>query len=448
MTHSTEDLCQALLDAAQKAGANTADAIAVTGSSVAVDMRSGALEHAERSESIDLGLRVLLGRRQAIVSTSDARPETLVSIAERAVAMAAEAPEDPYAGLADPGQLASDWDLDALELFDPAPEPHPETLQRDAAKAEAAALATKGVTQVQSANASYGESRVFLAASNGFCGGYRRTSRSISCVAIAGTGTGMERDYDGDGRTFQSDLRPAEQIGARAGARAVERLGARKPATGTYPVLFDERISSSLIGHLLSAANGAAIARGSSWLKDMLGQAVLPDSLSLLEDPCRPRISGSRPFDGEGLPTQRRAIVENGVLTGWTLDLASARKLGLASTGNAVRGTSGPPSPANWNISLTQGTASRDDLLADMGTGLLVTSMIGSTINPNNGDYSRGAAGFWVENGAIAYPVNECTIAGNLIDMLRRIVPANDARTYLSRVVPSLLIEGMAVAGK
>jgi len=197
----------------------------------------------------------------------------------------------------------------------------------------------------------------------------------------------------------------------------------------------------------MGAANGASVARVSSWLKDMLGQPVLPDTLSIIEDPHRPRIGGSRPFDGEGLPTQRRKIIENGVLTGWTLDLSSARKLGMESTGNAARGTSGPPSPAIWNLSLTQGDVSRADLIRDMGTGLLVTSMIGSTINPNNGDYSRGAAGFWVENGEIAYPVNECTIAGNLIDMLRRIVPANDARAYLSRVVPSLLIEGMTLAG-
>jgi len=212
-------------------------------------------------------------------------------------------------------------------------------------------------------------------------------------------------------------------------------------------VLFDERISSSLIGHLMAAANGAAVARGASWLIGALGEAVLPEALSLIEDPHRKRIGGSRPFDGEGLATQRRAIVENGRLTGWTLDLASARKLGMASTGNAVRGTSGPPSPANWNLSLTQGVQSRADLLRDMGTGLLVTSLIGSTINPNTGDYSRGASGFWVENGEPTYPVNECTIAGNLRDMLGRIVPANDARSYLSRVVPSLLIEGMTLAG-
>lgn len=447
MTQTPESLCQALIDAARKAGADAADAMAAEGSSLSIEVRQGALEHAERSEGIDLGLRVFIGQRQATVSASDTRAETIEAMAERAVAMAKEAPEDPYAGLAAAEQLATDWDLDALELFDPAEEPAPAMLQADALAAEAAGLAIEGVTQVQSAAAGYGSHAVHLAATNGFSGGYKRSSRSISCTAIAGTGTGMERDYDGDSRTFQSDLRSAADIGQQAGERAIARLNARRPKTGSYPVLFDERVSSSLIGHLLAAVNGGSIARGSSWLKDAMGEQILPDTLSLLEDPYRPRMAGSRPFDGEGLPTQRRAIIKDGILTGWTLDLASARKLGLSSTGNAARGIGSVPSPSQWNIALTQGHQSREQLLADMGTGLLVTSMIGSTINPNTGDYSRGAAGFWVENGEIAYPVNECTIAGNLRDMLRSIVPANDARSHLSRVVPSLLVEGMTLAG-
>ncbi|EEX09393.1 PmbA [Ruegeria lacuscaerulensis ITI-1157] len=447
MTRTLEEICDQMLEHARTAGADAADTIVVDGASVSVEVRGGALEHAERAESIDVGLRVFLGRRSAIVSSSDSRPETLKAMAERAVAMAREAPEDPFSGLAEESQLATDWDCDALELFDAAAEPSADALMQDALSAEAAALAVSGVTQVSDAAAAYGTHRVHLSASNGFSGGYTRSTRSVSCVAIAGEGTGMERDYDGDSRTFQADLRSPEEIGRTAGERAVQRVGARKPQTGRFPVLFDERISSSLIGHLLAASNGAAVARGASWLKDSLGQQVLPAHLSLVEDPHRPRISGSRPFDAEGLPTARRAIVEDGVLTGWTLDLSSARKLGMAPTGNAARGVSGPPSPSNWNLSLTQGTATREDLLRDMGTGLLVTSMIGSTINPNTGDYSRGAAGFWVENGEIAYPVNECTIAGNLREMLMRIVPANDARPYLSRVVPSLLIEGMTLAG-
>lgn len=447
MTQTPQELCHAMLTAARKAGADTADAIAISGTSISVDVRAGTLEHAERSEGTDLGLRVLIGKQQALVSTSDVRPDALTAMAERAVAMARETPEDPYAGLADPDQITTDWSDLALDLVDPTDEPDPDMLKADALAAETAALAVNGITQVQSASASYGEHLVHLAATNGFSGGYARTSRSISCAAIAGTGTGMERDFDGDSRTYQSDLRDPADIGRSAGERAVAGLNPRRTATGTFPVLFDERVSSSLIGHLVSAANGAAIARGASWLKDDLGKQVLPDHLSLIEDPHRPRIGGSRPFDAEGLPTRRRDIVENGVLTGWTLDLSSARKLGMTSTGNAARGVSSPPSPSSWNLALTQGDQSRADLIRDMGNGLLVTSMIGSTINPNTGDYSRGASGFWVENGEIAYPVNECTIAGNLRDMLLRIIPANDARTHLSRVVPSLLIEGLTLAG-
>lgn len=436
-----------LIEAAKAAGADASDAIAIQGTSVSVDVRAGALEQAERSEGIDLGLRVFVGQKQANVSSSDTSDRTVDEMAARAVAMAQEAPDDPHAGLAAPGQLATEWDLAALELCDDTPEPSAADLQQDALEAEAAAMAVKGVEQVQQATGAYGARDIWLAASNGFSGGYRRTDRALSCVAIAGVGAGMERDYDGDSRIFQSDLRAAHDIGRSAGVRARERVGARKPPTGAYPVLFEERISSSLIGHLLVAANGSSVARGASWLRDLLGQQVLPKGLNLIEDPHRPRTTGTRPFDAEGLPTVRRAIVEDGVLTGWTLDLATGRKLGMASTGNAARGTSSPPSPSTWNVTLDSGTASRDALIRDMGTGLLVTSMIGSTINPNTGDYSRGAAGVWVENGELTYPVNECTIAGSLPDMLRAMVPANDARAHLSRVVPSLLVTGMTLAG-
>ena len=448
MTRSLEDLTQALLSAATKAGADAADALAVDELSQSIDVRDGALEHAERSEGIDIGLRVFIGRRQACVSSSDASESTIAQMAERAVAMAKEAPEDPDIGLADPDQLATETDMTSLELFDPSDEPEPAFLQDAAARSEAAALAVKGVEQVQGASSGYFRSNVHLAGTNGFSAGYARSGMSISCLAISGTGTGMERDYDGDMRVFRTDLRSAEEIGTTAGERATARVGARKPKTGAYPVLFDERISSALIGHLLQVCNGMAIARGSSWARDLLGEQVLPTHLSITENPHRARVPGSKLFDGEGLPTKPRDIVKDGVLQGWTLDLATARKLGMTSTANAARGTSSPPSPSTGNIALTQGSKTQAELLADMGTGLLITSMIGSTINPNTGDYSRGASGFWVENGEIQYPVNECTVAGNLRDMLKTIVPANDARTHLSKVVPSLLVEGLTLAGE
>ncbi len=447
MTERLTDLTDDLLTAARRAGASAADAMVVSQRGVSVDVLDGALEHAERAESTEIGLRVLLGNRQACVAASDIRARTLSEMAERAVAMAREAPEDDAIGLADPAQLAQDWDVAALELADPAPEPSPEALQSDAGIAEAAALQVAGVSKVQGASATYTAREFRLAASNGFSGGYRRTSRAISCVAITGEGLSMERDYCGESRTFQDDLPAPGEIGKIAGERAAARAGAAKPPTGAYPVLFDERVSSSLIGHLLAAANGQSVVRGASWLRDCLGDPVLPGAITLTENPFRPRISGSMPFDAEGLPVARRDIVRDGVLTGWTLDLATARRLGQVSTGNASRGLSAPPSPASGNMEITRGSASRDDLIAAMGTGLIVTSMIGASINPTTGDYSRGASGFWVANGEITGAVNECTIAGNLRDMLRTVLPANDARPHLSRSIPSLLVEGLTIAG-
>ncbi|UWQ18171.1 TldD/PmbA family protein [Jannaschia sp. M317] len=440
-------LTEALLHAAKKAGAEAADALAVDGTSISVDVLRGKLEQAERSEGIDIGLRVLIGKRQACVSASDTRPETMAQMAERAVAMAREAPEDPHIGLADPDQLVRDWDVAALDLCDGAEAPTPAELQDMAARAEAAALAVDGISQVSAAGAGHGDRRIHLAASNGFSGGYRRTGTSLSCVAITGEGTGMERDYYGDSRIHFADLDSPEDVGRIAAERTVARRGAIKPPTGACPVVYDERVAGTLIGHLLGAVNGGSVARGATFLRDALGQPVLPDGLSLTEDPTMPRVSGSKPFDGEGLPVAVRDIVADGVLTGWVLDLATGRKLGMASTGNAARGPSAPPQPSAGNVRLTQGTVSRDDLLAQMGTGLLITSMIGSSINATTGDYSRGASGFWVENGEITGPVNECTVAGNLRDMLRRLIPANDARLHVGRQVPSLLVEGLTIAG-
>lgn len=450
MTNSKPDLsslASAMLDAARKAGADAADALVVDGTALSVDVLNGRLEHAERAEGVEIGLRVLLGKRQASVSASDTRNETLTEMAERAVSMARLAPDDATVGLAEPEQLSEVRDAEGLDLVDPADDPDPAALEEAALRAEAAALAIEGISQVQSASAGFSRRRIHLAATNGFSGGYGRTSHGLSCVAITGEGLGMERDYFGESRTYGADLPHPEEIGRIAAERTVARAGARKPKTGAYPVIYHERIASGLIGHLLSATNGTAIVRGASWARDLLGEQVLPAGLNLTEDPLRPRIGGSRPFDAEGLPTQLRDMVSDGVLTGWTLDLATARKLGLSSTGNAARGTGGAPSPSVSNVALTQGEQSLDEMMREMGTGLLITSMIGSSINATTGDYSRGASGFWVENGEIAYPVNECTVAGNLRDMLKTIRPANDARTHLSRVVPSLLVEGLTIAG-
>jgi len=447
MTNDFNALANKLLKIAALAGADTADVLLVDARYVSIDVRDGVLEHAERSESVDVGLRVLIGQQQACVSVSDTSDHTLEKMAERAVAMAKVAPKDKYIGLADADQLAQDWDVNALELADNADRPTPEMMQDIAQNAEAAALAVSGVSKVLGASSGWSDINIYLAASNGFSKGYQRTSFSTACGAIAGDGLKMERDYCGEGRAHFADMPDAQVIGKLAGERAVAKFGAVKPPTGTFPVLFDERVSSTLIGHLLSAINGSSIVRGSSWLKDALGKQVLPKGIDLVEDPTRARTSGSKPFDAEGLPVSVRHILEDGVLQGWTLDLASARKLGMKSTGNASRGVGSAPSPASGNMALLGGVKTREALIADMGTGLLVTGLIGSTISPTTGDYSRGANGFWVENGKIMYPVNECTIAGNLHQMLAGLTPANDGRAHLSRVIPSLLLESMVIAG-
>ncbi len=447
MGQQLSDLAEQTLAAAKRAGADAADVLCSVSDGISMEVRAGQLELAERDEGLEVGLRALVGQRQACVSVSDTRPAAIEAMAERAVAMAKEAPEDPYCGLADAAQLATDIDVASLDLCDPAPLDDPQSLVDLALRAEAAALAIKGVSQVSSAGVDASRGTVQLATSNGFSQSYDRSGMSISCVAITGTGLEMERDYAHEARVYASDLPGPEAIGQLAAERTLARAGAVQPKTGAFPVLFDERVSTGLIGHLSAAINGASIARGTSWLKDALGQQVLPRGIDLTSDPSRPRISGSRPFDGEALPVARRAVVKDGVLTGWTLDLSNARKLGMTSTGDARRGVSSPPSPALGNLDLTPGARDRAALLADMGEGLLVTSLMGSTINPNTGDYSRGASGFWVRGGQIAEPVNECTIAGNLRQMLLSMVPANDGRMHLSRVVPSLLIEGMTIAG-
>lgn len=442
-----QSLAEQLVDAARRAGADGADALTSSGQSISIDMRGGALEQADRAEGVEIGLRVLVGGRQASVSASDHSPATIMEMAERAVAMAREAPVDDMLGLADPDQLARQRDAGGLQIADDGPDPTPDALQDMALRAEAAARDMPGISQVESANAGFSRRFLWLAASNGFSGGYGRTTHAISTVAITGEGLGMERDYAGESRVWAEDLPAPEEIGRLAAERTLARAGSKKPPTGAFPILYDRRVAASLIGHLLSAVNGASVARGASWLRKDLGQPVLPEGFDLLEDPLRPRYPSSRPFDAEGLATRPRKIVENGILQGWTLDLASARKLGMESTASAARGMSSAPSPTNSNVILTPGTATQDDLIARMGRGLIVTSMLGASINGTTGDYSRGAAGFWVEGGKIAYPVNECTIAGNLRDMLMTLEAAGDALPWRGAEVPSILVRGMTVAG-
>ncbi len=440
------DLLTDLLDRARAAGADAADAVLVDATSVSLAYRLGRPEHLERAESADLGLRVFQGRRQAIVASSERTPAALEALVERAVAMARVVPEDPYCGLAEPEQLART--LPELDSCDPH-EPTPEELIAAVRRAEDTARAVEGVTNSEGAEAGWGRSRVAIAATNGLAQSYRVSHASLAVSVLAGdAGGGMERDYDYTGAVYWSDLRAAEDVGRVAGQRAVRRLGARKARTAQVPVVFDPRVARSLLGHLSGAINGAAVARGTSFLKDRLGTRVFAPGVTVVDDPHRRRGLRSKPCDGEGVANARREIVANGELTTWLLDLRSARQLGMATTGHAARGTSSPPSPAPTNLYLERGHVTPAEMIEEVREGFYITELFGMGVNNVTGDYSRGAAGFWIEGGALAYPVAEVTIAGNLKDMFRRLTPASDLVFRYGIDSPTVRVDGMTVAGR
>ncbi len=433
-----------LIAKARRAGADQADAVLFEGVSLSHAQRLGRTEKLERAESYDLGLRVFIGKRQAIVSSNDRGSGETEALVERAIAMAKAVPEDPYCGLAEPEQIARSWP--ELDMVD-AEEPTPERLIERAAAAEDAARAVPGVTNSEGAEAGWGRSRVAMAASNGFAGFYASTGHSLSVSVLAGEGTAMERDYAFTSAVHAGDLRDPADVGREAGTRAVRRLGARKIATCQVPVVFDPRIASSLLRHLASAISGPAVARGTSFLKDKLGQRIFPAGVTVIDDPHKKRGLRSKPFDGEGIANRRRAIIEDGVLTTWLLDLASARQLKLKSTGHASRGTSGPPGPMPANLWLEPGPVTAQELIGDIRAGFYVTELMGMGVNGVTGDYSRGAAGFWIEGGELAYPVSEVTVAGNLKDIFLHLAAASDLEFKTGIDAPTLRIDGMTLAG-
>ncbi|WP_395713040.1 TldD/PmbA family protein [Reyranella sp.] len=433
-----------LMKWAKAAGADAADALYVNGESISVAQRMGAREKLESSEGRDLGLRVFVGQRQAFVSSTDFAPASLRILAQRAVDMARAVPEDPVCGIAPEELLATKWpDLDLYEKKRPTTK----SLLALAAEAEDAARSVRGVTNSEGAEASWGRTSFVLAASNGFSGAYRRSGYSLSCAVLAGEGTAMERDYEWSSAIHFDDLMAAARIGRNAGKFAVRRLNPRKAQSARVPVVYDRRVSSGLIGHLAGAINGRAVARGTSFLKDKMGAKVFADGIRILDNPLRKRGLGSRPFDAEGLSTRRYAVIDDGVLTTWLLDLAAARQLGLKPTGHAARGTSGPPSPTTSNFYLENGEATVDELISDIKSGLFITDMIGFGVNGVTGDYSRGASGFWIEKGKLAWPVSGITVAGNLKGMFLNMTPANDLQFKGSTNAPTVRIEGMTVAG-
>jgi PmbA protein len=438
----TDDLLALAGDAVARAmtlGADQAHAVAADGRATEISILDGKIEKLEQSETRDISLKVYAGKSSATISGSVLTGEAIQRLAENALRMARLAPPDPYAGLADPDQLAKDipdLDLAADDL------PSAQGLERLAREAEAAALAVKGVSKSAGAGASISDSTIAVVMSNGFAQGYRRTGVGVSMSAIAGEGTAMQRDYDYASALHFADLRPAERVGREAGERAVKRLNPRKVNSQAVPVIYDRRVASGLIGHLLGAINGASIARGTSFLKDRLGQQIFGSHISIVEDPFIRRGLGSRPFDGEGLGCVKRNLIDAGILTGWILDLRSARQLGLPPTGHGSRS-----GPSTSNVYLAAGAQTPEDQIRGVARGLYVTELIGSSVNMVTGDYSRGASGFWIENGELAFPVSEITIAGDLRDIFKSMSPASNLEFRAAVNSPNVLVEGLTIAG-
>jgi len=445
MSDAVSDLPHDLVSRALKAGADAAEAVVSERQSLSVGVRLGRLEEVEREESRDLGLRVFIGRRQASVSASDLSPETARRLVERAVAMARLAPEDPYTGLAPQEMLANGARPD-LDLYDPA-EPSAETLEQRALAAEDAARAVAGVTNSEGGSASWSRGRWRLVTSAGFEGLHEGSASSLSASVIAGEGSGMERGGEGRTTRWAADLPSPESVGRAAGERAVSRVGARKIGSRTATVVVENRIAASLLSAFVGAASGPAVARGVSFLKDRLGERVFSEAITLVDDPFRPRGLASTPFDDEGVRVQALRLVDRGVMTTWLLNASAARQLGLASTGHASRGLAGPAGVSAHNLHVEPGEADMAGLMRQAGEGLLVTAMFGPSLNANTGDWSAGVSGFWFEGGEIAYPVTEITVAGNLPEIYGRLVPGSDLEFRGSINAPSLMAEGVAIAG-
>jgi PmbA protein len=444
MTQSSIDFLADLIGKAIKAGADSADALLSDSTDLSVSMRNGAIESLERSESADLGLRVFVGKQQAVVSSSDRSTKAIDELIARAIATAKLAPEDQFCGIASADEIAKT--IPKLEMADKV-EFSAEQLIAQARIAEDAARSVTGVTNSDDVGAGWGESRTTLAASNGFTGSYSRTGYSLSVSVIAGTGTGMERDYDYAHRVFAKDMPAPDAIGRKAGERAVRRLNPRKMPTARVPVFFAPRIAGGLVGALIGAISGASVARKTSFLKDSLGKKIFSDEISIIDDPHRARGQRSRAFDAEGILPQRLKLIDAGVLTTWLLDLSSARQLGLPSTGHASRSTGSPPSPSASNVYVEAGHVSPAELMRDVASGFYVTETMGMGVNGVTGDYSQAASGFWIENGEIVFPVNEMTIAGNMKDMFLSMSVANDLNFERGIDAPTLRVEGMTIAG-
>ena len=445
MASSTEDLLHSLIESTLRAGADAADARVSDNASLSVEVRNGELESVEREESRGLSLRALVGRRQAHVSGTDLSPTALKAMSDRVVAMARLAPEDKWCGLPDASEITSARPDLQLESDDTPEAPE---LERRARDMEAAMLAVPGVKQSDHSGASWSTAKSWFAASNGFAASKSSGISSLGAVAISERDGAMERDYESRSERRRAKMPTPESIGKEAGERAVARLGPRKIDSQTAPVIFHRRLSNRLLGALIGAISGPAIARGTSFLKDRMGKPVFAPGVDIIDDPLRIGGFGSRAFDGEGRPVQSTALIKDGVLTQWLLNGPAARQLGLKPNGFSSMGFGDPPGVSPSNLDIQPGKRTLDELMADAGSGLLVTDMFGPSLNPNTGDYSVGVSGFWFENGQRAYPVSEVTVAGDLSSMFLRAIPGSDLEIRGSTNSPSLLIDGLALAGR
>lgn len=435
-----------LISQAQKAGATDADAIFLDSTSIGVQVRNGQVEELERSESKTVGLRVFIGKRVSTVSTTDLQPNNIEKLVEQAISMAKILPEDPYAELPSPSNKTY-IDPKDLDLYDPTEQSTKEMLEQ-AKAVEAAATSVKGITNSMGGSCSYGKTAMILANSKGFFGSYQRTSHSLAVCILAGTGTEMQRDYDYHSAVHLKDLKSPEMIGQSAAQKTLAKLNPTRPKTGVFPVIFHPRVANSIISHLASAVNGHAIAKGSSFLKEHMGQSVFPETITIIDNPYKVKGLASRPFDAEGLYPQELKLVDSGKIANWLLDNRTAKQLGLTSNGHATRGPSSPPSPTTTNLYVLPGKQSPDELMQDISEGIYVTELIGSSVNIVTGDYSRGASGFKIKNGKLAEPIMEFTLASNLIDMFAKVRVANDLDFRYTTNSPTLRIDEISIAGQ
>ena len=442
MDEDYRSLAEEIIKLSLSKGADSSDIVIAKNLSKNIGCRLGKIEEIEQSETKVLGLRTFIGNRNAIISTNDFSKNSINESIDRVISMTKLAPEDPLSKLAnETAKIIPD-----LELFDTC-DLNPDQLKDLALETENSALEVKGVTNSNGASSSQSKTSFHLSTSNGFSGGYKKSNFSISCSAIAGNELSMQTDYDYDSKVFFKDLKGTSLVGEQAAENTVSKCNPKKIKTCKSDVVFDPRVSKTLLSHISSLVNGSSIARGSSFLSEKMNAKIFGREINIIDNPSILKGLGSKPFDDEGCEMKSFNIIENGILRSWILDTTTSQQLGIKSNSRASRGMSSSPSPSPTNMFIENGTISKDEIINNIKDGFYVTDLIGQGVNLITGDYSRGAGGFKIENGKISFPINEVTIAGNLKDMFHRMIAANDLEFKYSLNSPTILIEGMTIAG-